>query len=93
MPTAPAPADLVGGILDTDLARLGPEDSLEAVTRYFATYNLVCGPVVDAEGHLLGAVTVDDLLDHLLPEDWRENEPGDDDTVVAGRSRVRGGLS
>ncbi|MGU3292251.1 magnesium transporter MgtE N-terminal domain-containing protein [Williamsia sp. M5A3_1d] len=87
------PADLVGGILDTDLARLGPEDSLEAVTRYFATYNLVCGPVVDDEGHLLGAVTVDDLLDHLLPEDWRENENYDDDTVVARRTRVRGGLS
>lgn len=71
------PADLVGGIVDTDLSHLGPEDSLEEVTRYFATYNLVCGPVVDAEGHLLGAVTVDDLLDHLLPEDWRDLEPGE----------------
>ena len=71
------PANLVGGILDTDLAHLTPEDSLETVTRYFATYNLVCGPVVDEEGHLLGAVTVDDLLDHLLPEDWRETEPQD----------------
>ncbi len=71
------PANLVGGILDTDLAHLKPEDSLESVTRYFATYNLVCGPVVDAEGHLMGAVTVDDLLDHLLPEDWRETEPQD----------------
>lgn len=44
------------------------------MTRYFATYNLVCGPVVDAENHLLGAVTVDDVLDHLLPEDWREQD-------------------
>ncbi|MCX5043734.1 CBS domain-containing protein [Aldersonia sp. NBC_00410] len=72
------PASLVGGVLDTDLPKLDPEDSLAAVTRYFATYNLVCGPVVDDEEHLLGAVTVDDVLDHLLPEDWREQEGVDE---------------
>lgn len=66
------PAELVSGILDTDLPSLSPEDSLGAVTRYFAAYNLVCGPVVDEESHLLGAVSVDDVLDHLLPDDWRE---------------------
>lgn len=68
------PAHLVGGLVDTDLSTLTPEQPLSAVTRYFATYNLVCGPVVDAENHLLGAVTVDDVLDHLLPEDWREED-------------------
>jgi len=68
------PASLVSGIIDTDLPNLGPEDSLSAVTRYFAAYNLVCGPVVDEESHLLGAVSVDDVLDHLLPHDWRERE-------------------
>ncbi|MCV7301460.1 magnesium transporter [Mycobacterium barrassiae] len=68
------PADLVSGIVDTDLPNLAPEDSLAAVTRYFAAYNLVCGPVVDDENHLLGAVSVDDVLDHLLPHDWREQE-------------------
>jgi Mg/Co/Ni transporter MgtE len=68
------PASLVGGILDKDLPQLRPHDQLTTVTRYFATYNLVCGPVVDDQRHLLGAVTVDDVLDHLLPEDWREHE-------------------
>ena len=72
------PANIVGGILDTNLSHLRPEDSLETVTRYFATYNLVCGAVVDPEGHLLGAVSVDDLLDELLPSDWRETEPEDE---------------
>jgi Mg/Co/Ni transporter MgtE len=68
------PAELVSGILDTDLPNLSPDDPLAAVTRYFAAYNLVCGPVVDDENHLLGAVSVDDVLDHLLPDDWRERE-------------------
>ncbi|HET9891164.1 MAG TPA: CBS domain-containing protein [Mycobacterium sp.] len=65
------PAELVGGILDSDLLTLTPETPLVSVTRYLAAYNLVCGPVVDDQNHLLGAVTVDDLLDHLLPHDWR----------------------
>jgi flagellar motility protein MotE (MotC chaperone) len=67
-----APFELVAGVVDTDLARLNPEASLGEVTRYFAAYNLVAGPVVDAEEHLLGAVTVDDVLDNLLPRDWRD---------------------
>ncbi|EHI13003.1 magnesium transporter MgtE N-terminal domain-containing protein [Mycolicibacterium thermoresistibile] len=68
------PAALVSGILDADLPVLHPEESLAAVTRYFAAYNLVCGPVVDEQNHLLGAVSVDDVLDHLLPDDWRQQE-------------------
>jgi Mg/Co/Ni transporter MgtE len=66
------PSELVAGALDTDLAQLKPTATLAEVTRYFATYNLVCAPVVDKEDHLLGAVTVDDVLDHLLPDNWRE---------------------
>jgi Mg/Co/Ni transporter MgtE len=75
-----APYELVAGAVDTDLARLTPDAALGEVTRYFAAYNLVAGPVVDAEDHLLGAVTVDDVLDHLLPPDWRDRltEPVDD---------------
>ena len=65
------PAELVGGIVDSDLLTLTPETPLAAVTRYLAAYNLVCVPVLDDQNHLLGAVTVDDLLDHLLPHDWR----------------------
>jgi Mg/Co/Ni transporter MgtE len=67
------PANLVSGMVDNDLPSLNPDSALGAVTRYFAAYNLVCGPVVDEQGHLLGAVTVDDVLDHLLPHDWRES--------------------
>jgi Mg/Co/Ni transporter MgtE len=79
------PAALVSGIVDTDLPSLRPEDSLGALTRYFAAYNLVCGPVVDEENHLLGAVSVDDVLDHLLPDDWRERE-AEPEIVAAERT-------
>ena len=68
------PSDLVAGVLDTELARLGPDATLGEVTRYFAAYDLVCAPVVDPEDHLLGAVSVDDLLDAALPDDWRQRE-------------------
>lgn len=73
------PSDLVSRVIDKDLAPLSPETPLAAVTRYFAAYNLVAVPIVDAEHHLLGAVTVDDLLDHLLGDNWREATGTDDD--------------
>ncbi|KAF4410343.1 MULTISPECIES: CBS domain-containing protein [Streptomyces] len=68
------PFTLVGSIVDNDLQPLGPDTPLPEVTSYLATYNLVSAAVVDDSGSLLGAVTVDDVLDHLLPEDWRETE-------------------
>jgi Mg/Co/Ni transporter MgtE len=58
--------------LDKDVEPLQPNAPLGQVTRVLATYNLVGVPVVDEEGRLVGAVTVDDVLDHILPDDWRE---------------------
>ncbi|MFD3665825.1 magnesium transporter MgtE N-terminal domain-containing protein [Streptomyces sp. NPDC058659] len=68
------PFTLVSSLVDSDLPPLGPDTPLPAVTSYLAAYNMVAAPVVDESGSLLGAVTVDDVLDHLLPEDWRETE-------------------
>jgi Mg/Co/Ni transporter MgtE len=66
------PSTLVAGALDSELESLRPENTLDEVAAHLATYNLVAAPVVDEAGHLVGAVTVDDLLDHLLPENWRD---------------------
>ncbi|ARX86247.1 MULTISPECIES: magnesium transporter MgtE N-terminal domain-containing protein [Streptomyces] len=68
------PYTLVGSILDDDLRPLRPEAELPVVAGFFAAYDMVSAPVVDESGSLLGAVTVDDVLDHMLPEDWRESE-------------------
>ncbi|HEX7350796.1 magnesium transporter MgtE N-terminal domain-containing protein [Brachybacterium sp.] len=64
----------VGEIIDPDKVAVGPTAPLSFVTREMATYNLVSIPVVDDDGRLLGAVTVDDVLDHVLPDDWREQD-------------------
>jgi flagellar motility protein MotE (MotC chaperone)/sporulation protein YlmC with PRC-barrel domain len=66
------PSTLVAAALDESLDPLRPEMGIDEVAAHLATYNLVAAPVVDEAGRLLGAVTVDDLLDHMLPENWRD---------------------
>ncbi len=78
------PFQLVGAIVDTDLRPLAPDTQLPAVTSYLATYNMMAAAVVDDNGALLGAVTVDDVLDHLLPDDWRDSAGHDASSPVAG---------
>jgi CBS domain-containing protein len=68
------PSALLGGVVDNDIDPLAPSTPLSEITRRMATYNLVCMPVVDSNDRLVGAVTVDDVLDHLLPPDWRDRD-------------------
>jgi CBS domain-containing protein len=70
------PSALVSGIAERDPDALSPDMPLDEITRHLATYNLVAAPVVDDHDRLLGAVSVDDVLDHLLPEDWRDTGVG-----------------
>ena len=69
------PSTLVAGALDDSMENLRPEATIDQVAAHLATYNLVAAPVVDENGLLLGAVTVDDLLDHMLPTNWRDRMP------------------
>jgi Mg/Co/Ni transporter MgtE len=68
------PADLVSTVLDRELKALRPNTPLADITSYLATYNMVAAPVVDSSRRLVGVVSVDDVLDHLLPDDWRGRE-------------------
>jgi CBS domain-containing protein len=69
-----SPAAMLGGVMDSDIDPLAPDTPLSEITRRMATYNLVAMPVVDASDRLVGAVTVDDVLDHSLPADWRDRD-------------------
>lgn len=62
----------VGSVLDTDTEWLATDAPLGRITRLLAAYDLLALPVLDGQKRLLGAVSVDDVLDHILPDDWRE---------------------
>ena len=68
------PHERLGSMLDTELEPLKPHTHISVIHRTLATYNLVALPVIDDQHHLIGVVTVDDVLDHLLPDDWRTED-------------------
>ena len=68
------PHERLGALVDPGLEPLNVRASLAEVARALASYNLVCLPVVDDGHRLVGVVTIDDVLDHLLPEDWRSTD-------------------
>jgi CBS domain-containing protein/sporulation protein YlmC with PRC-barrel domain len=48
-----------------------PDDELAEIAVRMADYDLTVAPVVNEQGLLLGIVTVDDLLEMMIPDDWR----------------------
>ena len=83
------PHTSVGMAVDKTIEAIPVDARLDEVTRTLATYNLVVLPVVDSDGLLLGAVSVDDVLDHILPDDWRE---GRHDVRTPGESPIRAAI-
>jgi Mg/Co/Ni transporter MgtE len=49
---------------------LSPDSSFEELARQMADYNLTSIPVADERG-MIGVVTVDDVLEAMLPRGWR----------------------
>ena len=94
------PHERLGTLLDHDLEPVRADTSAAEVSRILASYNLVSLPVVDESHRLVGVVTIDDVLDYLLPDDWRCTD-GDDEpnasvstsTRSASRCTAEGGRS
>jgi CBS domain-containing protein len=67
------PSSMVGECVQ-ESAFVRPDLPENEVARRMAAYNLIGVAVCDEGGRLLGAVTVDDVLDRILPAGWRTRE-------------------
>ncbi len=87
------PNERLGTLLDTSLEPVQASASAAEVSRILASYNLVSVPVVDENHRLVGVVTIDDVLDYLLPDDWRsttDDQPSKPQQPVKGRRTPSG---
>jgi magnesium transporter len=62
----------VGQLMQTDFVEFEPDDEAEDAAKAFERYDLVSAPVVDADGKLLGRVTVNDVVDYIREEAEQE---------------------
>ncbi|HEY4916538.1 MAG TPA: CBS domain-containing protein [Solirubrobacteraceae bacterium] len=65
------PTRSLSSIVKHEVPCLSPDASFEEVARLMADYNLTSIPVVDDGGQMVGVVTVDDVLEAMLPRGWR----------------------
>jgi CBS domain-containing protein len=61
-------------ICDRDPVRVGADTDVVDVAVLMSDYNLITVPVVDENRRMIGLITVDDVLEVTLPEDWRRRE-------------------
>ena len=69
------PGETVAALMDSDPVRVTADADLTDIALLMADYNLYLIPVVDEQDRVLGVVTVDDVLEATIPEDWRRREP------------------
>jgi len=74
-------------VCDTDPVRVGADADAMDVAVLMTDYNLVTIPVVDDERHMLGVITVDDILEVTLPDDWRRREAAEPPDARHGDAR------
>jgi CBS domain-containing protein len=61
-------------IYDDDPVRVGADTDVVDVAVLMSDYNLITIPVVDERRKMIGVITVDDVLEATLPDDWRRRE-------------------
>ena len=66
-----APSKPLGRCVEEDVEPVPANASDRDVASRLAAYDVVALPVVDEVGRLVGAVTIDDVLDRVLPANWR----------------------
>jgi len=66
-----SPAARLEEFMRRDPVSVRPDDSPERVAEVTEKYNLLAVPVLDAQGKLLGIVTVDDVLTHMTGLAWK----------------------
>jgi CBS domain-containing protein len=69
------PEALLADVIDVEPVRVTADSDVVDVTLLMGDYNLMTVPVVDADDHVLGVITVDDILEATIPDDWRRREP------------------
>jgi Mg/Co/Ni transporter MgtE len=65
------PGRRLDGVFKHETPFLSTDASFEEVARQMADYNLTSIPVADENQRMLGVVTVDDVLEAMLPRGWR----------------------
>ncbi len=66
-----APSKPLARCIDEEWEPVSAGISDREVAGRLAAYDVVALPVTDDSGRLVGAVTIDDVLDRMLPADWR----------------------
>jgi len=61
-------------LYDDDPVRVGADTDVVDVAVLMSDYNLITIPVVDERRKMIGVITVDDVLEVTLPDDWRRRE-------------------
>jgi Mg/Co/Ni transporter MgtE len=61
----------VTSLIETAVPTVSPDTDVPEVARLISDYNLMAIPVIDADGKPIGIVSVDDVIELLLPEEWR----------------------
>jgi CBS domain-containing protein/sporulation protein YlmC with PRC-barrel domain len=68
------PEAALADVSDDDPVRVGADTDVVDVAVLMSDYNLITVPVVDERRHMIGIITVDDVLEATLPSDWRRRE-------------------